>query len=293
MYTSIVALLFALSTAAPSPAASFDQVKQVFPTYMAYSSTVYCQNLFDDELDFDCGHKCEVAQIKNSKLALAQYDKKSTNAGYVAHNPDLKTIVVVFRGTATVQSVITDLKLWKCNTSWKNVQNAKLHFGFLEAFNKIKSPLLAKALELASDPQYKDYQINFTGHSLGGALALLAATDFYEANPQYADRISLFSYGQPRVGNKEFARYINKLPFASRIYRIARRVPHLPFSSMGFEHTTNHISLLGNNVDAVQCASDFPETGESSECMNDFWETNPLRHLIYYESMSNPFNCWY
>ncbi|KAI8896291.1 Alpha/Beta hydrolase protein [Globomyces pollinis-pini] len=293
-YVTLLTLAMALPNGVP-----YEQIKAVFPTYMAYSSAAYCDRLWwqnnDSPLKFNCGHKCEVTNIKNTVLEELNYDRPTTGAGFVGHNPDNKEIVVVFRGTSTVQGAVTDLKFWKCDTSWKNVPGAKLHFGFLEAYNKLNEKLLAKALALANDPKFQDYQIVFTGHSLGGALATLAASDFYERNPQFGNRISLFTYGQPRVGNPAFARYINKLPFASRIYRVARRgdpVPHLPFISMGFEHTVDHYSVLENNRDTVQCQRDYDATGESSTCMNDFWETNPIKHLIYYESMSNPFNCF-
>ncbi|KAK5965998.1 hypothetical protein GCK32_020300 [Trichostrongylus colubriformis] len=52
---------------------------------------------------------------------------------------------------------------------------------------------------------YPDYRVLFTGHSLGGALASLASTMFAHHNPSIGDRIHLITYGQPRVGNYEYA----------------------------------------------------------------------------------------
>jgi predicted lipase len=52
-----------------------------------------------------------------------------------------------------------------------------------------------------------------TGHSLGGALASLAALHIYmdildnKATPD----ISLFTIGEPRVGDKDFAKKIDDL----------------------------------------------------------------------------------
>ncbi|KAK6024114.1 triacylglycerol lipase [Ostertagia ostertagi] len=52
---------------------------------------------------------------------------------------------------------------------------------------------------------YPQHRILFTGHSLGGALASLASTMFAHRHPSVADRIHLITFGQPRVGNYEYA----------------------------------------------------------------------------------------
>ena len=45
------------------------------------------------------------------------------------------------------------------------------------------------------------------GHSLGGALATLAAVDLV---PRLDIRSILITYGSPRVGNKQFSEYVDK-----------------------------------------------------------------------------------
>ncbi|KAJ1971348.1 hypothetical protein H4R33_007185 [Dimargaris cristalligena] len=44
------------------------------------------------------------------------------------------------------------------------------------------------------------------------ALANLAAEEFGR-NPYYAARIELYTYGQPRIGNKKFVKHFNKMQF--------------------------------------------------------------------------------
>ena len=51
--------------------------------------------------------------------------------------------------------------------------------------------------------------IYVTGHSLGGALASLAALDIKKAHP--TAHMTVYTYGQPRVGNPAFVYEYNKL----------------------------------------------------------------------------------
>ena len=65
----------------------------------------------------------------------------------------------------------------------------------------------------------KDYQIIFTGHSFGGAVATLSIYSFVKNYIEDRNPI-LITFGQPRVGNEEFANKFNKL--VRNVYRIAK-----------------------------------------------------------------------
>lgn len=69
-----------------------------------------------------------------------------------------------------------------------------------------------------------------TGHSLGGALAVLCAADIYRA---YSRVNYLYTYGTPRAGNTAFATYMHQaLPNAIRVTHFKDPVPHLPFEEI-------------------------------------------------------------
>jgi predicted lipase len=130
---------------------------------------------------------------------------------------------------------------------------------------------MTASLKLAQ--QFPDYQIIFVGTSLGGALATLAAVDF-NVRFGYGDRISLYTFGQPRVGDSNWARYVNGLPFSSRMYRISRRgdpVPHLPPMFLGYEHSLQMYSILDNG-DYIKCGlepgmgEDYFDPGDKEDC---------------------------
>ena len=72
---------------------------------------------------------------------------------------------------------------------------------------------------------YNTLQVKTTGHSLGAAIANLAAMDFVRAGYD----VSLYNFGQPRVGNKAYAVYTGAL--LSEQYRHTHYkdiVPHVP-----------------------------------------------------------------
>lgn len=139
------------------------------------------------------------------------------------------------------------------------------------------------------------YTVVFTGHSLGGALALHAATDVYLSGDRSADKISLYTFGQPRVGNKEFDMALNKkVKDAYRVVHWADLVPHVPpcvpqplvgkssCLSSGFDftiypfHTMDEVFYTADESSYQVCTHN-----EDKNCSNQFWIGNVDNHLTY------------
>ncbi|KAK6013790.1 triacylglycerol lipase, partial [Ostertagia ostertagi] len=59
--------------------------------------------------------------------------------------------------------------------------------------------------KVLKNPDYAEYKVVFTGHSLGGALAALAAARTAKQGLRPGDKITMYTYGQPRVGDAQFA----------------------------------------------------------------------------------------
>ena len=69
----------------------------------------------------------------------------------------------------------------------------------------------------------------FTGHSLGGALAMLAGARMYLEEPRLAAD-GVYTYGQPRTCDGKLAKAYNK-GYRDRMYRFVNNndvVPQLP-----------------------------------------------------------------
>jgi predicted lipase len=129
-----------------------------------------------------------------------------------------------------------------------------------------------------------DYTIHFVGHSLGGAVASLAAMDVSLHMPEIADRIRLYTYGQPRTGNKEWAEFMSNRPFSNftrRVTRFRDSVPRLPLRSMGFWHYQSEY-----HIDPFRHVWFCPVKGrrlESEYCANVGWVPMPgAAHRDYF-----------
>jgi predicted lipase len=53
-------------------------------------------------------------------------------------------------------------------------------------------------------------KLYITGISLGGALAVMSFVEIMNEFPQFTD-IQVTTFGAPRVGNKQFVKYFDKL----------------------------------------------------------------------------------
>ncbi|OSX69411.1 hypothetical protein BU14_1542s0001, partial [Porphyra umbilicalis] len=101
-----------------------------------------------------------------------------------------------------------------------------VHFGFLRAYASIREPLLAQLCRLTGGFA-SSWTVYCTGHSLGGALATLAAADLRARHP--APAVALVSFGQPKVGNATWARTAARLcPTAFRVVNGVDGVPRTP-----------------------------------------------------------------
>ena len=167
-------------------------------------------------------------------------------------------IVVVFRGSESPNS-LDGFKDWLL-TNANNLLivpegrlgtdfiaagvGARFHRGFMQALAEIWDPLQA-AVEQAWNDQERPVWV--TGHSLGGALALLAAWRFTR---QFIAVHEVVTFGAPMVGNDLAAAAFEK-EFAGKIFRyidVEDPVPLLPTISLvanSYRHCPHEIPLRG------------------------------------------------
>lgn len=156
--------------------------------------------------------------------------------------------VLIFRGTEQNSGdIITDIRLW---SNWidalKNIQPFQesnvvcVHEGFRQALDaqtpsgKTVWEEIYAALAQLTCPVY------FTGHSLGAALATLAAT---RPLPHGCVLSAVYTFGSPRVGNQLFVDLLKK----TSIYRVVNGddvVATLPPEILGFSHVGEEHHLL-------------------------------------------------
>ncbi|KAJ2561695.1 hypothetical protein GGH12_003782 [Coemansia sp. RSA 1822] len=119
--------------------------------------------------------------------------------------------------------------------------------------------------------QYPDYSIAIVGHSLGGARAALCLLDLSVKMPELLPRTYLYTQGQPRTGNKQFADAIDALsvPTYRGVYEYDMAT-RLPLTIMGYHHHSTEAWYHSN--DTLLCIQ--PTTDDSCAGNGDF--SHPL-----------------
>jgi pimeloyl-ACP methyl ester carboxylesterase len=169
----------------------------------------------------------------------AQFD---TN-GVIMSND--KIVIAAFRGTelrATWAKAIADLVHTDLNLGMVSVpsfgNDVKVHQGFWAAFDQVRSQVLDAVRAQGSAGQ----KVWVTGHSLGGAQAIIAARTLRE------ERIAvqgLYTYGAPRVGNQEFQDHLGIINTQRYVYALDM-VPMMPDDLvLGYRHVgrTNNFAV--------------------------------------------------
>lgn len=137
--------------------------------------------------------------------------------GYVITGENVT--VVAFRGTD-----FNEVSDWIANLgrSATDTQHGRVHKGFYSAYQSMKQQVDAIVTERDTTHLW------VTGHSLGGALALMCAYDLEEVENRRLNGV--ITFGQPMVAHQEFADYIDTL-FNGRYARFVNRddiVPKVP-----------------------------------------------------------------
>jgi triacylglycerol lipase len=155
------------------------------------------------------------------------FGRRTETQGFVARKDN--TVIVAFRGTEPTHLIdwLTDVKYQqrKFNTQVPGL----VHGGWADALEEVREQMLeaVKAFSSGATPR-----IFVTGHSLGGALAVLAASVLQSEGKQKI--AAVYTYGQPRVGDPEFS-----AAFDAKLGAVTVRyvndwdiVPHVPLTRM-------------------------------------------------------------
>lgn len=145
-----------------------------------------------------------------------------------------ETYILAFRGTEPdeMSDVLADLNAFPD----KGVSGGWVHNGFQNELEKVWEEIKAHREE------HKDKEFFITGHSLGGAMATLAASRF-----NLIDNVAcLYTYGSPRVGTRSFVKSCKVLHYRHKNNNDI--VTAVPLWIMGYKHHGNlrYINFYGN-----------------------------------------------
>lgn len=165
------------------------------------------------------GSEAQIKDWAKSKglSATMFHGPASETEGFTTH--DGKMLIVAFRGTSSRRD-------WETNLH-AGLPEDDIHAGFHAGVNEVWSAIVAAVKEAGNR------KIWITGHSLGGALAVIAASKLI------APFEGVVTFGQPRAGGKLFAQRC-QTAFGDRHLRVINdqdAVPRVPPFTGGFRHS--------------------------------------------------------
>ena len=129
----------------------------------------------------------------DGKLSMAEYvGKKTASEDEAEFKKFDKELVISFRGTNAI-----DIPNWSMNfksekVPYEDVEGAQIHAGWYIGWKNLRDDTLAKVADMIW--KYQPKKILLTGHSLGGALATLAAIEI-KLHSGFMGDIQLYTYG--------------------------------------------------------------------------------------------------
>jgi len=183
---------------------------------------------------------------------------------YLIQSASGKTAILAFRGTdpGDFITVLTDGQVML-----REFRNGRVHSGFFLSvevvWDEIHESLMAAkegkaVMTEGSETRLVDLPerletLYVTGHSLGGAMAVLAAARLFgEGYEDFRAKVKgIYTFGQPMVGDRDFAKACED-DFQGRLHRHVFQddfVPHLPpRSALKYAHSGGELRASRNDV---------------------------------------------
>ncbi|CAK9216366.1 unnamed protein product [Sphagnum troendelagicum] len=175
-------------------------------------------------------------------------------------------LVVAFRGTeqTKLKDLMTDLNVIPVGFDPERgggnyKEEAMVHGGFLDAYDSVRHRLLTLVEALLgtlrddAGNEISSWHVYLTGHSLGGALATLFAVELSSklAKSGGQTQITMYNFGSPRVGNKQFAdMYNERVRDSWRVVNHRDIIPTVP-RLMGYCHIGQPVYLSAGTMNNI------------------------------------------
>ncbi|KAI4157306.1 MAG: hypothetical protein LQ342_008395 [Letrouitia transgressa] len=194
------------------------------------------------------GNSCPLVEADNVTTVIEFENSRKTDVtGFLAIDTTKSLIILSFRGSHSLPNWRTNIRFIPVNTP--NIcPTCSVSRGFYESWTEARTSVL-DALK-RTQASYPSYKLVVTGHSLGGAVASIAAAEIRNLGTN----ASLYTYGQPRIGEEEVNQFITNQNKGGN-YRVTHTndiVPKLPgqdipFFPFHFKHISPEYFITSDN----------------------------------------------
>lgn len=180
---------------------------------------------------------CQTAYSSNATIqkhypkSLIFKSKETSVKVFLTTDDQKKSQTLAIRGSTNYSNWVANVKFFKEKDRW--ARGVDVHIGFHNAAREVYY-LVRKHLK-------KDYKITITGHSLGGATALLVGLYLEHFSFKQVESIT---FGQPRVTNSDGAKKLNSFSL-ERIVNKNDLVSKLPPKLFNYRHFGSLFTLSG------------------------------------------------
>lgn len=255
--------------------------------FSQYAAAAYCSNNNNvpaggPKLTCSAGN-CPLVQA-NDVTTVYEFENSLVTdvTGYIAVDRTRNLTVLAFRGSHSIRN-------WLANIDFVHVPtdicpDCTAHQGFWDSWLEARSGILNTLVKTAK--QYPSSKVVVVGHSLGGAIADLAAAEIRKQGVN-AD---LYTYGAPRIGGKALSDFITNQNRGGnfRSTHIDDPVPKLPPLFLQYVHispeywitTPNDVVPTANAIQRLD--GDINKNGNTGQVALDV-----AAHLYYFGPISS------
>ncbi|KAI8834518.1 Alpha/Beta hydrolase protein [Chytridium lagenaria] len=228
--------------AAASISLASDATRNTMMVYANFASAAYCSldPIRRWGLEGGCS-SCLMTSYQDFEVLdtfQTGFSNEDDYQGYVGFSHKSRVIVVAFRGTANIQNHLENLIFQPVECYF--CADTKVHYGFLSGALLLWKTYGPDVIQMA---RRTGYNVIFTGHSLGGALATLSAALALDALSNEgigygAGNIGIVTFGSPRVGTESFAEWFSNQQWLQSLRGVnyVDLVPSLPPLLSSFRH---------------------------------------------------------
>ena len=158
-------------------------------------------------------------------------DKNTAQAALIEHE---KYFCMAFRGTNELEDWLDNIDVFPTKQLF-----GEFHRGFWKSVDDVWEPIFNEYKKLN---RQKRRPLFLTGHSLGGAMATIAAAKLIHLDLPF---ISVYTFGQPRALTHETARIYN-VECKSRFFRFHNNndiVTRIPSREMNYSHIGTYLYI--------------------------------------------------